>query len=141
MSIFIRTDRKSNLIRAEVEGEHSGIQELHDIQVIMDYLVANPDMNLLCDRRKQTRMHDPGFSLKVAALIGTRIHEIGPRKFAWVVNKTRLYQLDRRFCPLLEHHGIEARISNDPGGALNWLSGDNFHQWNRPPDTTLGARC
>lgn len=140
MSIFLRTDRKANLLRVEVEGEHSNIQELHDIQVIMDYLVANPSMNLLCDRRKQTRGHDPGFSLKVAALIGTRIHEIGPRKFAWLINETQLHQMDRRFCPMLENHGIEARIYNDLGGALNWLARDNYHHLKRPADTTLGAR-
>lgn len=141
MSIFIRTDRKSNLLRVEVEGEHSDIQELNDIQVIMDYLVANPGMNLLCDRRKQTSVHDPGFSLKVATLISTRTHEIGPRKFAWLIHETQLHKLDRRFCPLLENHGIKARIYNDLGGALNWLSRDNFYQLKRPGDTTLGSCC
>lgn len=143
MSLFIRTDRNSRLLRAEAAGAHSDIQELSDIQVIMDYLVANPSMNLLFDRRQQTLERDPALSLKVAALIGTRIHEIGPRKFAYVINERQLHHLDQRFCPLLEEHGIDARIYHDLGGALNWLAYHpqvHHHRVSRPGATTLSSR-
>lgn len=124
MSIFMRVDQRSNLLKIEVEGEHTELEELRDVHVALDFLIANPGMNLLCDRRKQTRKRDPAFNLSVADLIRKKIQRVGRRKFAYVVSEDQLSQVNRKFCPALSEHGLKIRIYSDMSGALSWLTED-----------------
>ncbi|MBD3649144.1 MAG: hypothetical protein HUJ31_17225 [Pseudomonadales bacterium] len=128
MSIFMRVDQRSNLLKIEVEGEHSELEELRDVHVALDFLIDNPGMNLLCDRRKQTRDRDPAFNLSVADLIRKKIQRVGPRKFAYVVSEDQISRVNRKFCPALTEHGLDIRIYSDLSGALSWLAEDRMER-------------
>jgi hypothetical protein len=121
MAITYRFEPQERVVYLTVTGE-SSFQEWEDV---MRRVLADPayvkGYNFLTDRRGQTEMPGPDFTLKVLRLLVSHKPEMGRYRWAAVTTWPTPFGTQRMFSILAEEADIRVEAFNDFDAARQWL--------------------
>jgi hypothetical protein len=121
LPVNFRIDSQERLVYLTVTGD-SSFPEWEDV---MRRVLADPayvkGFNFLTDRRGQSRMPGPDFTLKVLRLLVAHTAEMGRYRWAAVTTWPAPFGTLRMYSILAEEADIRIEAFNDYEEARNWL--------------------
>lgn len=121
MAVTYRIDTQERLVYLTVTDESSS----SEWEEVMRRVLADPayvkGFNFLTDRRGQSRMPGPDFTLRVLRLLVSHTAEMGRYRWAAVTPWPAPFGTLRMFSILAEEADIHVEAFNDYEEARNWL--------------------
>lgn len=121
MSVTYRIDPQERIVYLVVTGESS----FEEWQAALEGVLADPayvrGFNFLTDRRGQSKMPGPEFTLKVLQFLVAHIREMGRFRWAAVSNVEAAFGVLRMFSILAEEADIHVEALRDYDEARRWL--------------------